>query len=541
MEQMKAYLRDFSIQFTTRTITSALAVILLISAISLGAAFDDVSVFSGERGVSASSNPSGSVLTGTVESPNGTAVEDATVAVVGNSSLTAQVDSGSYRVTGVPPGEHEILVSSSKHGTTSESVVIEESDIEATETITFDSGGGSGSTSSDDSTQATEQQASDESGSDPVLIGTVENSDDDGIEDATVTVDGADLSTETDADGNYRLEEMPTREVDIMVTHPEYEQSTLTIDVDEDDSPETLYPTLDPDPNTQATLIGTVENQNGDGVSNAAIELSPTDSEAVLSSDTDIDGQYRIEDVPSGDIDISVAHEDYRSTSRTLDIDPAETATSYFTIESKPPAAWETTIASANGTPIYRNTRNVSTPRAPPETQSVRLWSPVSTDRVTGSGEAHGVTNLSLPGNRLPTNVTLTIGGGAGTTGRNLSRSVDRDATNTSIPLRVGGDLPTDVALEIEPATNTSATNTTGRINRTTSPRRLALAGDDLPDQLAVDLRGVETLTPHNYSAAGDTTYNISYAGNLPAIGNTTIQLRLKPLGEQYQESEGKD
>jgi hypothetical protein len=163
-----------------------------------------------------------------------------------------------------------------------------------------------------------------------------------------------------------------------------------------------------------------------------------------------------------------------------------------------------------------------------PNTQNLSIASPTTEKKITLNGDAKGNTSVQIPGNLPPEDIRLTLNNGALSSISNISETINSSTRNTSIPLAINGDLPSNVTVDIVPNTTSFETNATGNLTPATNQREIQLAGNDPPDQLSATIKGRETFTDRNTSASGESNITITYLGNRPAVGpNETADPRL--------------
>ncbi len=148
--------------------------------------------------------------------------------------------------------------------------------------------------------------------------GTVEDAgNSDPIEGASVVVEGASLSAETDGDGYYLLEDVPTGEQYVTASADGYYAETMTVTVTADvtvtqDFTLQLIPTH--------TVSGTVTDADG-ALEGATVVIEETDHSAT----TDNDGAYEIIDVEEGNYDITASKEGYESETQNVTVESDRT------------------------------------------------------------------------------------------------------------------------------------------------------------------------------------------------------------------------
>lgn len=357
-----------------------------------------------------------------------------------------------------------------------------------------------GTTSDDDPNDADTTVGTTETGETTgVLRGTVFNRDTSPISGATVSIDGEDISDETDSDGQYLLTDIPEGSHTVVA---DTASGSTVVDFEINSDGEAL---IDGDPDN--TLFTT---ETGDVLQDNQLNLIESRTETILVSGTgsELTTPISFNDADNAD-DVTVRLEPERTNGTA-----------------------SRTVSTADSGAIDRASTRVELPSDISTTQSLALASVVTSERVNVSGTARGLETLSLPGNRQPTNMTLTISGATGSQRENVTTSVAPNTTNTTLPVAVDGDLPTNVTVTIEPTTNTTARSATGTLAAGVGARVVRLAGNDAPGQLTATVRGVEHLTPHNQSSTGDATLPISYRGNQPAVGaNGTGQPTLTITG----------
>jgi hypothetical protein len=528
-EQLVEYTKSLSI----RTAATVVGVFLLVVALSITGLGSGGSLLSpGEE--TAAQSPDTAVLTGTIEGPNGDGLDNATVSVVGNDLSTATDSDGSYRLDSVPTGSQALVVTTpgSTYPNLTREVSVSESESPVTEYYTVEPVEEVSTAETSDG----ESVETSDGGSTATLIGTVENGDGESIDEAAVAVDGPDSfdeTVDTGSDGRYRVNDVPSGDVDIEVSHNDYDTASRQISVSGSDSTVEEYFELEAEsePDADVTLVGTVENDSsGESIADATVRVADDDIDEAAT--TDSEGQYRLTGLPTGEYEVVVEHPQYESYRTTLDPSSADASlTGYYELDHKV-TEWATTLTTASSGVPNRTSDRIELADDPPATQTVTIASPVTTERVTMGDTARGRQELVLPGNRMPTNMTFTISGEASTSNETVTAAVGPNTTNTTLPVAVDGDLPTNVTVEIEPTTNTTAASAAGTVAADVKAQTVSLAGNGDIDELTATVRGVENLTAHNQSTTGDSTLPVTYRGNEPAVGaNRTGQPTLTIMG----------
>lgn len=156
------------------------------------------------------------------------------------------------------------------------------------------------------------------------LVGTVRDTDGQGIADVAVRVDGFDEATTDDGGafafdlpaGQYSLEFAKTGYVSTMMSATVAHGSATNLDVSLDAF--------------AGRLVGTVTDLDGSPVADAKVSIQ----ELGLTASTGADGRYEMSAVAVGTWRVTVAHNDFWSQSATVDIAFEQTTTQHFSLQS---------------------------------------------------------------------------------------------------------------------------------------------------------------------------------------------------------------
>jgi hypothetical protein len=162
----------------------------------------------------------------------------------------------------------------------------------------------------------------------------VDDVDENAIENATVTVtkDSTQYySGETDANGSYSVENVTTGEYTVQVSHADYDDKTQNVSISDDTETQVDF-TLSQ--STSDSSEGSVhiraENESGDGIEGATIELVTDTGEVAHTAQTDADGFAAVNGVVEGNYTVQFDHADHSFEDQNISVSGGETTEVYF-------------------------------------------------------------------------------------------------------------------------------------------------------------------------------------------------------------------
>jgi len=150
------------------------------------------------------------------------------------------------------------------------------------------------------------------------IEGTVKDGDDAAIVEATVVVEGTNLSATTDANGDYLLENVPAGDQQVTASADGYYSETEMVTVVEDDTVTQNFVLDAIPPAPTYTVSGIVtDTDEGYALEGATVAIEETGQTAI----TDSEGTYSISDIEEGTYDITASKEGYASQTKTVTVD----------------------------------------------------------------------------------------------------------------------------------------------------------------------------------------------------------------------------
>ncbi|MFC4541603.1 carboxypeptidase regulatory-like domain-containing protein [Halosolutus amylolyticus] len=148
----------------------------------------------------------------------------------------------------------------------------------------------------------------------------------DGIQDATVTVEDTGNETTTDANGTYALTNVPSGEHTVVATADGYSSEWKDVTVPNNGSVDASFE-LSSD---TGTIDGTVTDaETGEAIRGATVTVDDTGQ----SAQTDVSGEYAIDDVPAGEQDVTVAVDTHQDDMQTITVDENGNTTADFDLQ----------------------------------------------------------------------------------------------------------------------------------------------------------------------------------------------------------------
>jgi len=144
------------------------------------------------------------------------------------------------------------------------------------------------------------------------ISGTVFDSDSNALPGATISIIDTEISTLSDEEGHYVLENIPANTYDLLITHPTHLDTTLnevTLVIDNDIVDLSAWLEKDPQ-HFRGSLSGIVTDMRGLAIEGARVAIAGTGYVTITASD----GSYTLEEVVSGNYTVSYSHLYYFDT-----------------------------------------------------------------------------------------------------------------------------------------------------------------------------------------------------------------------------------
>lgn len=134
-----------------------------------------------------------------------------------------------------------------------------------------------------------------------------------GLSGATVKI--GDITAKTDLYGNYTIDEVPAGDYDVSASYQGYKTATQHVSLKAGDNVtvDFMLELLE-----SHTVTGTVTDEAGKPIKGAKVSLTGYEN---VAGETDAEGKYSIEADEAEDYELSVAKNNYKSQSRSIDLD----------------------------------------------------------------------------------------------------------------------------------------------------------------------------------------------------------------------------
>jgi len=232
-------------------------------------------------------------ITGTVTDNKGNAIAGATVSGAGETVVTAS--NGSYSMSDVPAGTVTLTVTANGYANVSETVTVNSGAAATAPTIQLVPNDGN-------------------------VSGTVTNSA--GTPLAGVSVNFGGGYTTTDANGNYALNKIPAGTIQLVVAASGYNSQTQNVTITGGNTTTANFALTA----VSGNVSGTVTSSAGAAIAGAVVSFSGG------STTTNAGGNYVLNNVPAGTIQLSASANGYNGQSQSVSITGGSTATANFTL-----------------------------------------------------------------------------------------------------------------------------------------------------------------------------------------------------------------